>query len=73
MTIYLDGQKISAIKSAADSRFVPKSSVEKIRSMIKAEVEKVYGDYPQFEFPFSNESLTENKIVMTRIIKQRTN
>lgn len=69
MSIYLSGSLIPQLKSTLDSTFLINQN--RVKELVSEELSKVYGEYSLFELPFSNESLTENKIVFGSIIKPK--
>lgn len=63
---YLPGSLISQFKTALNSKFV--SNATTIKELTRTELAKVQGEYSLFQFPFSNESLSESKIVFDNTI-----
>lgn len=66
MVNYLPGSLISQFKTALNSKFV--SNATTIKELTRTELAKVQGEYSLFQFPFSNESLSESKIVFDNTI-----
>lgn len=68
-TPFLDKDGLEQLWETSKSKFVSESYKATIKQMVKTSLKEVEGVYPSLTFPFSNESLTENKIVMSTQIK----
>lgn len=71
MDIFLDNAALEDLWTKAKETFIAATDYNKIKQMVANELQTVYGEHPTFEFPFSNESLTSKKLVMTNLIKPR--
>lgn len=71
MSKYVNELGASTIWEALKKRFINGDVAAQIVNETSKELQSAYGEYPKFEFPFSNESLTENKIVMTSVLKPK--